>query len=698
MIQQFTWWWAALLVLMFPTLSAAQTPSEPFPPRKCGWDHTIRTAEDLRRLSIFNAYIQERVRERAARREQEYEVVQIPVVMHIVHNGEPVGTGANVSAAQVYSQFEVLNEDFRRRNADAVQTPDLFRPVAADARIEFVPAEVDPQGRRMAEPGINRVRVTETAFSIAEANQLVKPQTIWNPTRYANVWVLPRIRFDVLAFAQFPANSGLPGLAPSDGAANTDGIIIDYRYLGRPPHNTHPSPFNQGRTLTHEFGHFFGLLHTWGAFPSCLEDDFVDDTPLQQGPSRGCPPFPLSSCGFQTMHQNYLDYTDDACMNIFTAQQVARMRTVLEVSPARRELVNSPVITRNRVVAAFRVEKEGNCPNSTVRLLNDSFGFGSGTIRSFRWSFPGGTPATSSAAAPAVTYQQPGTFDIELIVEGDVNRDTLRLRSAVSIVDYSGAARTPETEEGFEGSAFPPAGWGNPSGLWRQDPTSGRFSQSAAVAENFSTQPGTFIELTLPIMTGFGSGQNPEWLFTFDIAYAMRENTSIQPDSLALIVRDLCQGTQRVLWAVSGEELQTSPRTNRAFLPNRNQWRRERMLLTGQLPQFAQLAFVVLSRGNNNLFLDNIGLINIASLPVSERLKVFPNPVSDELVLEPTGLAIREVRLLDTTGRVVLQAAMPQPEPFTARSLFVQHLPAGLYILQILTEEGAVTKRIFVAK
>ena len=260
-------------------------------------------------------------------------VIQIPVVFHIVHNGDPVGSGENLSDAQVLAQLAQLNEDMRKLNADASQVPALFQGVAADTEIEFCLAQRKPDGT--ATNGINRVQTTSSSWSYNQIQSNLKPSTIWDRDQYLNVW---SVRFgggdaNLLGYAQFPG-----------GSASTDGVVVAYQSvgaLGSP--NPEGGNYALGRTLTHEVGHWLNLRHIWG--DATCGNDFVADTPVHQTSNGGCPAFPkTNNCSggpWTEMTMNYMDYTFDACMYMFTAGQSSRMNAVLAAGGARNSLLSS---------------------------------------------------------------------------------------------------------------------------------------------------------------------------------------------------------------------------------------------------------------------------------------------------------------------------------------------------------------------
>ncbi len=360
------------------------------------------------------------------------EVITIPIIVHIVHNGEAVGTGTNISAAQVQSQIDVLNEDFRRKAG----TPGFNNnPVGADIEIEFCLAILDERGRTLPERGIHRYNGGNAEWQFDEVESVLKPATIWDPNQYFNIWVV-NFAGDapgsiIYGYAQFPTRSGLQGLSEGAGR-NTDGVVVLYTAFGSRTKGNFPNlvpEWSTGRVLTHETGHYLGLRHIWG--DGVCAEDFCADTPPQSGPSNGCPTGRIS-CGNVNMVQNYMDYSNSTCMNIFTQDQKERMLTVMSVSPRRTTLRTSTVcgdLVAGRPVANFTSDRQVVLRGGTVNFTDLSVNFPTG----WRWSFEGGEPASSTDRNPSVVYNNPGTYDVTLIVSNSRGADTLTRQDFIEV-------------------------------------------------------------------------------------------------------------------------------------------------------------------------------------------------------------------------------------------------------------------------
>ena len=236
-------------------------------------------------------------------------VVNIPVYVHVVYSN----SNQNISNAQIASQITVLNEDFRKANSDLnLPSGTTFANDATDSEIEFTLA------------GTFRHSNSRTSWGTNNAVKSTYPPI--TPSTHLNIWVA-EIGGGILGYAQFPG-----------GNSATDGVVISPQYFGNTGFVS--APFNKGRTATHEVGHYLNLRHIWGD-GRCRQDDFVADTPSSDGPNYGCPSFPTTNCKTADMTMNYMDYTNDACMYMFTDGQRNRMRALFASGGARASLAGN---------------------------------------------------------------------------------------------------------------------------------------------------------------------------------------------------------------------------------------------------------------------------------------------------------------------------------------------------------------------
>ena len=313
-------------------------------------------------------------------------IITIPVVVHVLHNGENIGEGRNLSAAQIQSQIDVLNEDFRRLNPNRVNTPAAFLPVASDYGFEFKLACTDPNG--FSTDGIIRKNTNRTSYAVeieSANNDLIDEVATgvkigssgsepWPTNRFLNIWV-----------CCFSGGTLGCGTFPADFATrpNFDGVVIHTTAMGRV--GNVEAPFNGGRTATHEIGHWLNLLHIWGN-TNCGNDG-VPDTPPQQTANRNCPIFPRQTACNNTangeMFMNYMDYTNDACMNIYTDGQKQRGRSMFGTGGPRAAFLDN----------YFRLE-----PRTSTLFCNGKIKLNNPTCLPVTWSVVTG-PATITASS-----------------------------------------------------------------------------------------------------------------------------------------------------------------------------------------------------------------------------------------------------------------------------------------------------------
>ncbi len=288
--------------------------------RQCGaMDHLHneikQNPERAKILEDIESHTSQWIKEKGENSERA--VVTIPVVFHVVYRTST----ENISDAQLQTQLDVLTDDFRRLNSDA----DGTWSQASDTEIQFCLASVDPSGN--ATNGVTRTSTNVNGFGTNDAVKFNSSggKDAWPASDYLNFWVC-NIGGGILGYAQFPG-----------GSSSTDGVVCGYQYTGTI--GTATSPFDLGRTATHEVGHWLNLRHIWGD-GNCNVDDFVSDTPTSDNPNYGCTPSHVS-CSSTDMVQNYMDYSDDGCMNLYTLGQKNRMQALFGSGGFRASLLNS---------------------------------------------------------------------------------------------------------------------------------------------------------------------------------------------------------------------------------------------------------------------------------------------------------------------------------------------------------------------
>jgi hypothetical protein len=251
-------------------------------------------------------------------------VLYIPTVVHLIYRDST----QYINDHEIISQLISVSRDLRRLNADQNETPPIFVSVAADCKIELCLAQIDPDGQQTAGITKRQTNVREIGLTDRYYQANLGGTDLWDPGHYLNIWVCEISEFgEIGGFAEIAQNE----------FNKAEGVVIDYRFFGEGAKAL--APFDKGRTLTHEIGHWLGLEHIWGSQAGCDNDDGISDTPLQFDRYRGCPAFPQSSCGTEDMFMNFMDLTDDRCMNLFTKGQKNHMRNTLLSS--RPDLVSN---------------------------------------------------------------------------------------------------------------------------------------------------------------------------------------------------------------------------------------------------------------------------------------------------------------------------------------------------------------------
>ncbi|MCX6162192.1 MAG: M43 family zinc metalloprotease [Ignavibacteriae bacterium] len=339
-------------------------------------------------------------------------IVKIPVVVHVVYN-LPV---QNISNAVVQSQIDILNLDYRRLDADTVNTPASFKPLGGDPQIEFVLAKRDPVGNPSI--GITRTQTSVVTFYLGDSifYTALGGHDIWDRDKYLNIWIC-NLSFPG-GFSQFPG-----------GDPATDGNVMKYTIFGTI--GAVVPGYTKGRIATHEIGHWFNLRHIWG--DAYCGNDFVDDTPTQQAANSGCPGFPHVTCNNGPngdMFTNYMDYTSDDCKNIYTIGQSARMNACLNGARSGLLTSNGGVPVSGVPIAHFRSDKMTIIIGQSINFFDESGGIPTG----WQWTFDGGVPSVSNQQNPSVTYTNAGLYSVKLKVTNSYGTDSVNYVNYIKVL------------------------------------------------------------------------------------------------------------------------------------------------------------------------------------------------------------------------------------------------------------------------
>ncbi|SFB02503.1 Por secretion system C-terminal sorting domain-containing protein [Algoriphagus aquimarinus] len=575
------------------------------------------------------------------------EPILIPVVVHVIHNGDPVGLRTNVPVSQIVEQLRILNEDFQRLNADASNTPTAFLPFAGQTNIEFVIAKQDPLG--LPTDGITRTKGSKTSYDPNTDATTIGQLIQWNPDEYMNMYVVPLVS-PYIGYSSFPV-SDLPGLNNAPTSSITDGVVIDYRFFGIGGSAISAS---LGRTATHEVGHFFGLRHIWGD-GGCGVDDFVADTPEQDNSNNTCSPNATRfSCNSNDMIQNYMDYTPDACMNLFTKGQVERFNIVLANSPRRVTLINNratqePVLADNDLAISKVIEPRNfECDpqiNPSIEVLNA----GKNTLTSGRVELRRNGEVLESkrftfnintGESAVLNFKEfslvAGTNTIEFRItqanDATDNVPTNNSRTVTPILEQ--AVNLPYTSNL---STFPsPWTITNPDQLltWeKRNLTISGTPQDLVYIRHYEYEAqGQLDYYTSPIIN---LTQYPDAQLVFELAYAPYDQSGFA-DRLIVALSQDCGNTFDIANAPYDKnslQLQTTAVTLDEFIPsNNNQFRTEVVNLSKYSSQGSvRLAFITENGFGNNIYIRNIRIIPnkefVYKLEIDDMLA--PSPITN---------------------------------------------------------------------
>ncbi len=643
--------------------------------------------------------------------------VTIPVVVHIV-----LPDPTQVTDQQVWNQVASLNLDYIAQNTDINKVPAAWQSLIGNAELEFCLAVRSPSGDPTS--GITRTTTTHASFAIDGAARNVKHSATggtegWDGTRYLNIWVCV-LSDNYLGVATPPGN-----IFPAD----EDGVVVHYRAFGNT--GSAQAPFNLGRTLTHEIGHYFGLRHIWGDDNgACTQDDGVSDTPLQGGQNYSCPTYPLtdacSPAAPGVMFMNYMDYVNDACMYLFTTGQTDRMRNALDAQ--RVSLLSSngcqPVTlkTHDAGIAAVQQPEGYLCqaPQTPVVTLKNR-GANALTQVTIQYTINGATPVNYNWTGNLASLEQAsvtlpgfqageGISSLKVYTRlpngtADEQPDNDTTTVAFSYYQESGFP----FRETFENGAFPPAGFSlrNPdrSFTWERGVTGSKGSSSAAVMRNLGyATNGQQDDLLGPVIDATTADSV---MLRFDVAAATVTSTGTAGnpwDTLEVLLTTDCGQTYIPTgykkWGASLITRQ-SP-TGQEFVPTATEWRTDSIDLTPFIyHQPFRVVFRNTSNYENNVYIDDINIVkkDINATLNEQGILIWPNAFSRQFYIEfktwPEDL--RGIAIYDAAGRLVHQV-QPVVRSGNRTTIDLVNAANGVYFVKLFYSQQVRTYKIVKAK
>lgn len=580
----------------------------------------------------------------------------VPVVFHIIHNdGEE-----NISKEQIEDQIRILNLDFQRLNADTSNTNPIFKSIASDAQLEFRLATIDPNGN--CTDGIDRVR----SYLTENAGDNVKALSWWNNTMYLNIWVVKTIDDDggggtTLGYAYFPY---IMLYSPE-----IDGIIVRSDYVGSI--GTALSIGDNGRTLTHEIGHYLGLYHTFDGGCTGAGDE-VSDTPPVADANFGCPSG-TNSCSTDNPDlvdqiENYMDYSNGTCMNMFTQGQKSIFDNTFSVY--RSNLISASNISATGVadgiIASLCPPQADFSPNKNMVCEGESISFTdmswNGEVDTWEWTFSGGSPYTSIDSAPTVQYNTAGIYSVTLKASNVAGNDTY-IRNSIIRVGSATAQYTNSYQEGFETSSVFNSDWtvfDNDAGHTWELKSGAAYSGSVSLKmNNFGNTAGEMDEIIGPSMD-MSAITDPK--LTFWLAHAQK-NSDVT-DALKIYISDDCGETWNLRYNKSGSSLATLTTTkNSTFTPSsQTDWRQETVSIPQTMAGSNMMCkFAFTSDGGNNLYIDDVNLVSSSGIKDLENndfsVEIYPMPIVDISSIQfdiKNHQAVATIVLYDASGRKMM--------------------------------------------
>ncbi|MFM7015242.1 MAG: T9SS type A sorting domain-containing protein, partial [Bacteroidota bacterium] len=602
----------------------------------------------------------------------------------------------------------------RKLNADTNLIPSVFAGLATDCEITFCLAQTDPSGQPTT--GIDRIDRnskgwTAPPFSQNYVDATIKPNSIWDVNKYLNIWVCP-LSGGLLGYATFPPSSTNTGLSSPFGTATTDGVVIQYNAFGRV--GTLDPTYNKGRSATHEIGHWLGLRHIWG--DANCGTDYCTDTPTQSASNFGCPNFPSVTCSNGPngdMFMNYMDYTDDPCMYMFTPNQKTRMVTTLTHTPFRVNLAasnrcNPPVVAAP--VAAFTANSTTVAVGGTVNFTDQS----TNAPTSWAWTFVGGTPASSTVQNPTnIVYSTPGVYAVTLTATNATGSNTLTQSTYITVTAASTAGC--DTISNYDLAVMTPTivgsgGWGYVSG--QNDYGDLGKADGFAVTGSNLTVDGTYIGFGIGSSSGTGQTATVKvWSDAAGLPSTMLGSATISYDSIAA---NAAAGTE--MWVDFTPDIPVTAGTIYVGVEFGYTAGDTLAIIHCADTEIATgTAYELWSDGTWHAYSETPASwgINVAHLirPVIctstglaentlSDVSIYPNPTRGELTVVLNKTANKgnlSFRVLNMVGAQVFNTTLPSNNAGTYK-LDLSKLAQGMYFVEINSAEGKSVQKIQIAK
>lgn len=633
--------------------------------------------------------------------------VTIPVVFHIVLSRQSM-----VTDAQIMAQLDTINKDYAGRNAGAEKVPSHFKSLFGQSGIQFCLAQRTPQDAPST--GIVRYSTTRASFDYT-TNEVKHAESggadAWDTDKYLNIWICD-LSGGTLGYATFP----------DDGVKDEQGVAVDYASL---PGGS-ASGFNQGKTLTHEIGHYFNLFHIWGDDNgACSGSDLVDDTPNQSDRTTTCQTGIVTDRCTQSapgiMYQNYMDYTPDACLYMFTKMQVARMEAAFTTYRSLLSLSNGctpvDVKAKDASLKAIRQPAQRICVGSLtpqVTLVNKGSQtltsvtihavIDNGTVQNYNWTGSLATFAETTVTLPAMATVE-GNHVLSIYTSnpnGAADEDTSNDSLSLDFIYYE--PFTAPVKEGFEG-LFPPQGWDivNEDGgsTWQKTSAAAKTGSSSVKIGNFDNQVvGQRDYLRSPTVNIAGVDSA---FVSFQVAAATYTNPSSVGnvwDTLQVLISTDCGQTYTTVYKKWGSSLITrSAATRTAFTPGINEWRSEEINIGSFIGQGEILVAFLNTNGNeNDIYLDDI---NIRTVTVNPNLKeagflVTPNPTNGLVSVQfyPHPEKLKSVSIYNVSGQKIMETVITGEVSSNVYNFDLTRHSAGLYVVKAEFDDRVLTKKI----